>query len=263
MDANLFDIIIGKISFIIHRQSNSEWSRNITNDKNFLMIFASKGRALYTVDNQIITVSAGDMLFFNKGQPHSGVSDIENPWAYYTVAFDVHSNDAAPVKELPFPMLTHLSNPEIFLNLMDMLYNEWGAQNPGFELGCRGIICECLCRLIRENKTGHKQSQTIEKIKKYMIANFTKDLSTEELAKMANVSKPHFHRLFKENTGISAKQYIIRVRMNRAKALLESGEHNITEVAQLLGYDDIYYFSRLFRKVFGVTPSALILKKGM
>ena len=88
-----------------------------------------------------------------------------------------------------------------------------------------------------------------------MIENHTKDFTINELSQMANMSSSHFHRLFKENTGLSIKRYLNTVRINRAKNMLKSGDHSITEVAYSVGFHDIYYFSKYFKKLTGVPPS--------
>lgn len=256
----LSDIIVSNLGFVVHRESDAAWKRSLANKTHFLLIYALKGRAFYTVDEKNFTIEQGDIIFFDKGVVHSGYADSENPWTYYTAAFEALAPNGTPYTSLPFPMLTHISNPELYHRLYETLYYEWTARNPGYNLRCQGIISELLCRLIRENQTEHKQSETMEQIKRHMIAHFTENFSIEELAAMANVSQSHFHRLFKENTGVSAKQYLNSIRMNRAQALLQSGEHNISEVASLVGYSDIYYFSRLFKKITGVPPSAFIPK---
>ena len=257
---NFSDIIIGNTGFVVHRQSDEMWHRNLTNKTHFLLVYASRGRASYTVDSKEFDVEEGDILFFNKGQAHEGYADKQNPWTYYTVSFELLTADGKVIDSLPIPTVTHLSNREIFHNLYKTLYYEWNARTPGYELCCQSIIAELLCRLIRQMRTGHKQSDVIEKIKKHLIIHYRDDFSIEELASMANISQSHFHRLFKDETGISAKQFLIRIRMNRAQSLLQSGEHNISEVADIVGYSDIYYFSRLFKKTMGVPPSAFIPK---
>lgn len=255
---NFSDIVVGNTGFVVHRQSDSQWRRNLTNKTHFLISYASKGRAIYTVDGKKFDVNQGDMLFFYKGQAHSGYADKANPWTYYTVSFELLTTGGKPVNSLSLPTITHLSNPEIFHNLYKTLYYEWNARTPGYELYCQSITAELVCRLIRENRTGSKQSDVIDGIKKHLIIHYKDDFSIKELADMANISRSHFHRLFKDETGVSAKQFVIGIRMNRARSLLQSGEHNISEVAYIVGYSDIYYFSRLFKKTMGVPPSAFI-----
>lgn len=258
MIENLSDIIVSNLGFTVHKESNAAWKRNLVNQTHFLLIYAEKGSAFYTVNGQKLTIQQGDIAFFNKGQAHAGYADPKNPWTYYTAAFDALNGRQTPYQTLPLPLLTHSSNPELCHRLFETLHYEWTARSPGYLLRCRGIISELLCTLIRESQTAHKQRESMEQVKRYIIAHFTENFTIEELAAMANVSQSHFHRLFKENTGVSAKQYLNHIRMNRAQALIQSGEHNISEVARMVGYNDIYYFSRLFKKITGVPPSSFI-----
>lgn len=73
-------------------------------------------------------------------------------------------------------------------------------------------------------------------------------------AHRCGLSRAQFNRLFRSHTGTSPANYIIECRMQRARALLESSPMRIGEIAQALGYSDVYYFSRQFRERMGVSP---------
>ena len=89
------------------------------------------------------------------------------------------------------------------------------------------------------------------------ISEFLKtDFSLETLASLCGMSETYFQRLFKEKYGISPKKYIIQLKVNHACDLLHSECYSITQVANLCGYEDVYYFSRQFKNYVGVTPSA-------
>ena len=79
--------------------------------------------------------------------------------------------------------------------------------------------------------------------------------SATELAKRSGFSPSYFRALFKEANGLSPLQYQNQIKINRAKELLLSGEYNVTETAESLGFNNIYYFSRLFKKLTGIPPS--------
>lgn len=261
MSYNISDLTISNISFVVRRETSASWkSNNIANKRNFLLIYALNGCAFYTADGMEFKISQGDIIFFNKGIPHSGYSSPENPWTYYTIGFDAVTSDGVQCDELPLPMLTHISNQKLFHRLYETLYFEWTAQDAGYSLYCKGIISEIITMLIRENGTSHKKIALIEQITRYMITHFTENLSIEKLADMANISQSHFHRLFKENIGVSAKQYLNSIRINQAQMLLQSGEYTVSEIADMVGFNDIYYFSRLFKKITGVPPSAFLPK---
>jgi len=85
--------------------------------------------------------------------------------------------------------------------------------------------------------------------------NYPKNFSTEELSKQSGFSATHLRRLFKKATGLTPLQYQNYIRINKAKDLLLSGECNVSEAAFSVGFDNVHYFSRIFKKITGVNPS--------
>ena len=103
--------------------------------------------------------------------------------------------------------------------------------------------------------------EQLEHARRVMQEHFREDLSVESLAESADMSIAYFRRLFVKAYGISPMQYLMNLRIEHARDLLLSGEVNVTEAALLSGFDDIYYFSKVFKTKTGRTPSDLI-KKG-
>lgn len=90
---------------------------------------------------------------------------------------------------------------------------------------------------------------------RYFHANYQGLINVQDYAKAHNISKSWFIQLFKEYTSMTPNQYIQSLRLSNAQSLLESTEYNVTEVANIVGYDNALYFSRLFRKQVGMSPS--------
>ena len=80
-------------------------------------------------------------------------------------------------------------------------------------------------------------------------------LRVEQIAEEMNLDRRYLSRLFKEKTGQTVQEYLISVRMEEAKRRLEQG-FSVEETAQLCGYEDALYFSRVFKKHFGCAPTA-------
>ncbi len=95
-----------------------------------------------------------------------------------------------------------------------------------------------------------KIAQTIA----YMRDNLTTSLQVADLAALAKVSASHYFSLFKRRTGSAPMDYFIRLKMQRACHLLDTTSLQVKEVAAALGYDDQFYFSRLFKSVNEVSP---------
>ncbi len=94
------------------------------------------------------------------------------------------------------------------------------------------------------------------KARNYMQANYHNKINLDKLALIACVSKRHFQRVFKLEYGCSPVTYMNRYKMSAAKNLLNTTSMSCTEIALELGFDDIFYFSKLFKKITGSNPKS-------
>jgi AraC-like DNA-binding protein len=94
-----------------------------------------------------------------------------------------------------------------------------------------------------------------------MRRHIASPLSVPQLAKLANMSRSHFAELFRSQTGCPVLQYSIRLRMERAAELIHMGNQRMNHIASELGFRDPLYFSRQFRRVYGVPPTEYRLLK--
>ena len=113
---------------------------------------------------------------------------------------------------------------------------------------------------------GACESEAVRKIEQsitYMLRHLDETLQGATLAALANVSPSHFFALFKRQVGCAPIDYFIRLRMQHACRLLDETALSVKEVATKLGYDDPFYFSRVFKSVNQVAPSEYrLLKNG-
>ncbi len=122
-----------------------------------------------------------------------------------------------------------------------------------------GYLYEIL-GLICEGSTYVPQGK-LEKIKvgtDYIIEHFTEDLNIEDVSNMCGISHTYFKKIFKDVYNMTPKAYIINFRIQYACELLKSGKYRISDVAYIVGYRDVYYFSKSFKKIKGVSPSEYI-----
>ena len=85
-------------------------------------------------------------------------------------------------------------------------------------------------------------------------ANYMNKITLQKLADYLHVSDSYLSKLFKEETGISFTQYLNEIRINRSKELLQNTKMSIVEVALFVGYEDQSYFTKVFKKITGITP---------
>jgi AraC-like DNA-binding protein len=99
------------------------------------------------------------------------------------------------------------------------------------------------------------QFRNLDSTLDYLRKNIDKPLTLQNMADQAQLSKSHFARLFKEQTNYSPIDYFIRLKLQRACMQLSLTRQTIREISLAVGYEDPYYFSRLFKKIIGKSPS--------
>ena len=119
----------------------------------------------------------------------------------------------------------------------------------------RGAMLMIMSHFIREAKPRIWTSdERMKRVLNHIHEHITDEVTIEDLANVACVTKTYFIRLFKQEFGISPVQYINRKKVERAQLLLFTTDKSVKEIAYMLGINDHSYFIRLFRKVAGITP---------
>ncbi len=117
------------------------------------------------------------------------------------------------------------------------------------------ITNEILCIIDNIKEYNQKSySEVINKAKQYIHNNYNKDLSREDVAERVFLNPSYFSRLFKQKTGETFSEYIIKVKMEKALELMDECKYRISEISERVGYGNCKYFSKVFKKYTGSTP---------
>lgn len=108
-----------------------------------------------------------------------------------------------------------------------------------------------------QNYIFRKENETIRKICSYVLNHVDEELTVKEVAQRLNFNRDYLSRFFKEATGVPMTDYINRVKTDRARTLLETGNYKIYEISEMLGYKAVEHFSRLFRQYQGIYPKGV------
>lgn len=101
---------------------------------------------------------------------------------------------------------------------------------------------------------GKQVSSVVEKVQQYMLAHLDEEFSREKLAEQVYLNPAYLSRLFRRETGLSLTDYMVKLRMNKAKEKLESSNEKVSDIAFEVGYANFSHFSKLFKKTTGLTP---------
>lgn len=166
------------------------------------------------------------------------------------------------------------SAQRMLVELAVMLYREFEHMKLPLEWSLEGLLQELhasetlqdmidlLGRIFGEGISDSKLSEPkeqvhrlIEKTREYIASHYHKDLSIEEAAEFTGLSISHFCLLFKQETGYTFLEYLTECRIDKAKYILKNSQVKVYQIAPLVGYQDPRYFTQVFKKMTGMTPS--------
>lgn len=225
-------------------------------------LFAAHGRAELWVDGDVWLTERFHLLHIGKGKRvtvrSDGVLDV------YLILYKTALPQAA-LRE--FHMMLQTDNPfqqnwglipaeplEL-LELIQTMLGSWQQTDEGLaRLKTKGDFIRFVHAILRQ-RTGNSQAPSLsEQVVRYLSRNYRQTISLEHLARQLNYSPQYISRKFKEQTGSSTMDYVIRLRMDEAKELLLATTATLQEVAVHVGYPDLMYFNRMFKKNVGITP---------
>ena len=111
------------------------------------------------------------------------------------------------------------------------------------------------CNANMHTKKNEHENSLVQRAKEYINENYRKDLSLDELSRELDISPYYFSKLFKEETGSNFVEYLTGLRMDQAKVMLKDENLSMKEICAAIGYSDPNYFSRIFKKNVGLTPT--------
>ncbi len=171
-----------------------------------------------------------------------------NARAYYEIFNE--KNGKKPVGQL-----RDLNEAVHVINRLLLLYSE---DNTGIKTDVEAslLLTEllALCITSSTEQEGNIVPQTVNFLKEYISKNYDKKLSLDSLSVACSTSKYHMQRLFKKHTGQTPAEYILFVRISKAKELLRTGNLSVDEIAYLVGIENVSYFINIFKKQVGTTP---------
>ena len=227
-----------------------------------IMIFCTKGKGWLETDGRRVVVGAGEVLIIPPNKAHAYHADDEDPWSIHWAHF---SGTAAASYASLLPPHEHVMMLPAgdFKAIANMFRESYRLASTGFTertlLLVSHILRHTLGILFFQIGTSlrggaralaHDLTKSIE----FMRANVACSLTLQELSRHAGLSPARFSSLFRDQTGSSPVEHHIRLRMQAACHYLDTTALSVKEVAAELGYDDPYYFSRIFQKTLGCSP---------
>lgn len=238
-----------------------QWSKGrVLTD--FSFVYLTRGRGLFQVRGaRPLPVQAGDVLLIQPGMWHNYAPDEDTGWKEYWVMFNgPEAEKLVSQVELPrrAPLIRYGEDKALHHLFTQML--DYAAETPPFsDVVQAGLLLQMgamiQSRLQLQREQGDREESFIQQAKQKLASACSQPINMQSLAHGLGVSYPHFRRVFKQSTGLPPQQYLLNLRINQAKQLMEEQDLKLSEVARSVGFEDPFYFSRLFKQKTGISPS--------
>ena len=216
------------------------------------LAFILSGRATYRFSDETVVAEKGNILFLSKGSTYEITVNDPN-YRFYFIDFLFESKISQKNEVFSQENLKNLENTFIKFHTL------WTTGDFSDKIYCKSLIYNIYSDLVKENALQYIPSSKMSRIDLALDkikANFSKpDISIEELCKECAMSEVHFRRLFYQIYHTSPMKFIISLRVNKAKELLTNTQMKIQDISETCGFNNPYYFSKVFRQAVGLTPS--------
>ena len=227
----------------------------------YILIFCVAGNGWFQINKEKRRVEAGQFIILPAGRFHAYGSQNDDPWTIYWVHFT--GKQAAqfsfPDNDLLQTTLFHENDQRVSLfdEIIELLGTGLSSENLSYAMFCLGH----LLAMFRYNRIYVKGRSKVphdacEKAIAFMQNKVYQKVKLEEIALAAQLSPSHFSSIFKKRTQRAPMEYFIFLKIQKSCHLLDSSNMRIKEISSSLGFEDPYYFSRLFSKVMLVSPVA-------
>ncbi|ERJ20028.1 MmsAB operon regulatory protein [Salinisphaera shabanensis E1L3A] len=229
------------------------------NPRDHLLIYCLSGAGVARREGRRQAVQAGDVLLLREGERHSYCADRHEPWSIYWAHLGGHAvarffdEIAAGHDDFVVPVGLHPRLTED-LNLLLTVADRFKSQHFVYAANLLQSILSFMA-LVHHQHRDRGAALDIDRVQAWLQAHLHERIDLDELVTATStISRYHFIREYRRQTGQTPMQAFQRLKISRACYLLDITDWNVGEIASDLGYDDPYYFSRLFKKVMGVPP---------
>lgn len=245
---------------LITKEKHLTWRPNGRMD--YQLLYVASGKAYFYLHGEERIIPAGHMILYRPEEEQKyiyyGVDKTEMFWVHFT-GKDVNlllEQHGLFLTDQIINCGTSIDYQNLFNDMIRELQMCKSVYEDILELYMRHLLL--MLQRSMENQYPTISSfvqKEIELARAFFIEHYNEEISIEDYSAKRGMSTCWFIRNFKQITGNTPMQYILTIRMNNAQALLEDSEYNVTEISNIVGYDNPLYFSRIFKKQKGISPS--------
>lgn len=249
-------------SLIVNCTGQMNKSESFSNDmkmgrSDFYLLYMTEGEMTVYFDDHTAIFKSGMVLFYYPKTRYRYTFDKDGIASYYWVHFTGNQAHAMMKRfgfqnELILDIGVHTSVTDLFKKMA----SEFICREPDFSFSAATYLLQILVRIRRyTEKPVNTHAKKLRKSLEFLHSQYHTPITIEELAAIEGMSASRYRVLFHQVTGISPKQYLTDIRIRHACELLCQTNLKVSQIAPMVGYDDLLYFDRIFKKRVNATPT--------
>ena len=254
------ETIQGKLLYITHSRYENDGPSQPQIHPLVELFYVKDGSGSFLFEDEEYPIEKDDFVIVNAGISHTEISSPSTPLEYVTIGMEGQSFTLEGKKDC---MIFNCENSRKDLGfLLTAMLREMEEKNRDYEVVCQNLLEILVIRLGRRMNFALEEAPRIQvnkeciKIKRYIDANYTQNITLDSLAEFSHLNKYYMAHAFTLHCGCSPIQYLCQARIKASKALLANTDYSITEVARYSGFSSQSYFAQSFLKSCGQTASA-------
>lgn len=248
-----------KLLYITEAKYEDDWS-STTHTHHFTEIFyVLRGKGTFEILDRSFPIRDHDLIIVNPSVSHTEVSTKRDPLEYIVLGItglEFHNLDNTDYSIQNFSY--YKDDLSFYLKT---LLREARSKEPNYENICQNLLEIIIWHILRQSEvqlaaaSSKKVTKECRFIEQYLNEHFKEDITLQTLSELTYLNKYYLVHSFKNYKGVSPINYLIQIRINEAKHLLETTNYSIAKIATQSGFSSQSYFSQIFKRMTNMTPN--------
>lgn len=257
--------LITDVHQVLYRKTYDGWKISKRKITDYEIVFVTSGKGYIGINDVIYTAETGKVFCFTPSVEHFLETDKKEPMCFYAVHFDfcnydVNASDWSIVQPFSIPIenISQPNNLYILKDIFKSLNKHWKNKFQGYQLICNSLLQQFIFEVYNSNRFDNISYNVLNKIEEvinYIHNNLNNKISVLKLSEIFGLNYSYLSYVFKQITGYNVTEFINRQKIDRAKELLSEGDMKVKDIAHVVGFEDEFYFSRVFKKIEGISPT--------
>lgn len=247
-----------RLLYVSRAQYSPEWNSTLHTHTCAELFFITGGSGTFQIRQEVFSVAPDDLVVVNTGVPHTESSQAANPMEYLVLG--VAGLEALAGAE-GYAFIHLSSGREEITTCLRLMEQELRGARRGYDNICQDLLDMLLLRLMRREDfllsaapVAAKANRECDQVRRYIDNHFKENLSLDQLAALVHINKYYLSHAFRKEFNVSPISYLIVRRIQESRFLLTETDHTLSQIAQILGFSSLSYFSQSFRKLEGMSP---------